>query len=238
MIGHVIAPGIPNLWSEKSEWALHSSYFTPEEHPLCSYLIRSWTVLDVVYLTDTVDKVRHCHYLSIPANACQYLPLRANTFHYLPILANTCHCLPLCTCHYLPLLATMYLPLPTTTCHYVLAITCDYLLLCTCHYLPLLATTARLVLFGLLVDSKPRPRGWFTWRTFVACRCLPRRGNGALLQESPMFLGPLKPTIIVAFPRLAFTCDKQLYVDSQHRSVCRVAKWERHQNVELSVPVN
>jgi len=140
----------------------------PEEHSFYSGLVWSWVILDVVYHTATVDKVRHCHYL--------------------PLLANTC------------------------------------------HYLPLLATTGRLVLFGLLGDSKPRPHGWFTWKTFVTCRCLPRRRNGALWQESLVFLGLLKPTIIVAFPRLASTCDKRLYVDSQHRSVCRVAKYTSRGN--------
>ena len=107
---------------------------------------------------------------------------------------------------------------------------CLPLLATTSQYLPLLATIGRLVLFGLLVDSKPRLYGWFTWQTFVTCRCLPRRGNGALWHESSVFLGLLKPTIIVAFPRLASTCDKRLSGDSQHRSVCRVTKYTSRGN--------
>jgi len=98
------------------------------------------------------------------------------------------------------------------------------------HYQLLLVATGRLVLFGLLVDSKPRPHGWFTWQTFVTCLCLPRRVNGALWQESSVFLGLLKPTIIVTFLRLASTCDKRFYVDSQHHSVCRVAKYTNRGN--------
>jgi hypothetical protein len=54
----------------------------PEEHSFYGYLVRSWAILDVVYHTATLDKVRHCHYKYLPLTTSPYLSLLAITCYY------------------------------------------------------------------------------------------------------------------------------------------------------------